>query len=52
MAAYQKMDTEAPDALAAFAVLLDQYPDDPLSYYHYKRLQQGETGSIITMSNK
>lgn len=52
LAAYQKMDAEDPDALKAFSVLLERYPDDPLSHYHYKRLQQGETGSTIIMSNK
>lgn len=52
MAAYQKMDAEDPGALEAFAALLERYPDDPLSHYHYKRLQQHETGSTITMSSK
>lgn len=52
MAAYQKMEVEDPDALNAFAALLERYPDDPLSQYHYKRLQQRETGTTITMSSK
>lgn len=52
MAAYHKMDAEQPDALQAFAALVEHYPDDPLSNYHYNRLQQHETGSTITMSNK
>jgi adenylate cyclase len=52
MAAYRKMDAEGPDALQAFATLLERYPDDPLIRYHHNRLQQGETGSTITMSSK
>lgn len=52
MAAYKKMEDEEPDALNAFSSLLEHYPDDTLSQYHHKRLQQRETGSTITMSNK
>jgi adenylate cyclase len=52
IAAYRKMDAEEPDALQAFAALLERYPDDPLSCYHYKRLQQHETGSVVTMLDK
>lgn len=52
IAAYQKMEAEEPDALDAFALLLKNYPNDTLTQYHYKRLQQRETGSTITMLNK
>lgn len=64
LVAYQKMDTESADALAAFTALVENYPDDTLSRYHYDRLLQRstfvrrkndlvqESGSVITLLNK
>jgi class 3 adenylate cyclase len=64
LAAYQKMDAEDPSALEAFAALVESYPDDTLSRYHYDRLLQismfsrrkndcdQDKGSTITLLNK
>lgn len=51
-AAYALMDEEAADAVNAFKILKERYPEDPLANYHAQRLESGETGSLVVMSKK
>jgi adenylate cyclase len=50
--AYRLMKNKNPKALEAFKALAREYPDDPLANYHFKRLERGETGSIVVMTEK
>ena len=50
--AFTLMAAEDPGAEAAFAAALQQWPEDPLSKYHYNRLTNGERGSRIVFSKK
>jgi adenylate cyclase len=50
--AYALMDAESPSAVDAFKMLKIQFPEDPLSNYHLQRLESGETGSLVVMSQK
>jgi len=50
--AYELMKTKNPKALDAFKALAREYPDDPLAEYHLKRLERGETGNIVVMTEK
>ena len=51
-AAFKAMRDEDPDALAAFRALAEQRPDDPLVKLHIKRLESGQSGDLIVMSEK
>ena len=50
--AYLKLEADDPGANQAFASLVGQYGDDPLSTFHLKRTLRGETGVRFTLSNK
>lgn len=50
--AYALLDARAPEAVAAFAKLAKTHPHDPLVALHLARLQAGEEGSVIAMSEK
>lgn len=52
MAAYQLMAQNDPRAIEAFAVLSNEYPSDPLTRFHLKRLEQGATGVVAVMDEK
>lgn len=49
VAAYEKMAAGDPAALEDFAILA---PTDPLAAFHLKRLQAGETGIRVVLSEK
>jgi class 3 adenylate cyclase/CHASE2 domain-containing sensor protein len=51
-AAYDKLEQNAPDALAAFEELARERPDDPCVKLHLDRLRDGETGVAISMTEK
>ncbi len=46
------MKANDPGALAAFAIALEKFPDDPLIKFHHQRLQRGESGSTIHFTEK
>ncbi len=50
--AFSLLEREDPGALEAFAALARDYPDDPLIAFHLKRLQHGEKGTIMVLSEK
>lgn len=50
--AYQQLEQNQPQAKAVFEALYQQFPDDPLIHFHYKRLQNNESGITITMKEK
>ncbi len=51
--AYQMMVAgDHAGALAAFASLNQRFPEDPLVAFHRDRLQRGETGTVIRLSDK
>ncbi|MBF8273876.1 MAG: Adenylate/guanylate cyclase protein [Magnetococcales bacterium] len=54
--AYQKayclLENDDPGTLEAFAKALEQWPQDPLLRFHYKRLQNGERGATVTFDQK
>ena len=50
--AFDLLRTVHPDAIHAFEKLAGRRPDDPLVALHLKRLQGGETGDLILMSEK
>jgi len=49
---FELIRADDPKALEAFEALANQYPDDPLTKYHYERLQSGETGARIVLTSK
>jgi adenylate cyclase len=51
-AAYLLLMANDPGALAAFAVLHEQRPEDGLVRFHWQRLQAGEQGDAFVMSRK
>lgn len=51
-AAFDLLERRDPGADRAFAALAASYPDDPLAALHLKRLQRGETGTTIVMTEK
>jgi adenylate cyclase len=51
-AAFTALHNEEPQAAAMFAELAQGYPDDPLVALHLRRLQAGEQGDLIVMSEK
>ncbi len=50
--AYQKLTQKSLDALTCFQQLVETYPHDRLSSYHYQRLKNQEIGSIIRLKDK
>ena len=50
--AFAKLETNNPAASQAFAAVVAQYGDDPLSTFHLKRLLGGETGAHIAFAEK
>jgi len=50
--AFALLDSDPPAARAAFADLAGKYPDDPLAAFHHRRLESGETGSTVVMTEK
>jgi adenylate cyclase len=48
--AFEKLETGEPGALAAFASLIGERPNDPLAQYHLKRLLNGQSGVRIEMA--
>lgn len=50
--AFDKLKDSNGAALDAFDRLHERYPEDPLVAFHLRRLQDGETGQIITMTEK
>jgi len=51
-AAYALMEAQTSGATDAFRLLNNQFPDDPLVDYHMRRLQAGDTGSLVVMNSK
>jgi adenylate cyclase len=52
LAAYEAMRAERPEAIDLFAELLREDPDDPCLKFHHARLNAGEKGSLIVMTEK
>ncbi len=50
--AFQSMTDDAKVAGKAFSRLAKSYPDDPLIALHHARLQQGDNGVTITLTEK
>lgn len=50
--AFESMREAAPEALARFAKLAENFPNDPLVRLHLNRLNNGDTGELIVMSQK
>jgi adenylate cyclase len=50
--AYELLRREDPGAEAAFAALVETYPDDPLAAFHLARLQRGESGIRVVFEKK
>jgi adenylate cyclase len=51
-AAFDLLRSEDAQATDAFSKLAADYPDDPLVKLHHRRLQAGERGDLIVMSEK
>ena len=51
-AAFALLDSDPAAARAAFADLAEKYPDDPLATFHHRRLESGQTGSTVVMTEK
>jgi adenylate cyclase len=51
-AAFDAAHDGHPDAVALFAELAKDRPDDPLAHFYLERLGQGETGTKIKMTEK
>ena len=50
--AFGLLDQDAVEARQAFGKLVQNYPDDPLSNWHYRRLQEGQSGGRVQLSEK
>ena len=50
--AYALMESESAEAVQAFQSLQSQYPEDPLVNFHVRRLESGDTGSLVVMTQK
>ena len=51
-AAHAALAQGNPDAAAMFRTLHDQFPDDAPTNFHLERLAAGETGIVVTMTEK
>jgi adenylate cyclase len=49
LAAFAKLETGDPGAVAAFAAHIGQHPEDQLASFHLKRLLNGATGTRIAL---
>lgn len=52
LAAFEKLEKGDPGARQAFAALVGEYDDDPLTMFHLSRLLAGETGVEIEFEAK
>ena len=52
LAAYRLLEERDPGAEAAFAAIVEAHPDDPLARLHLRRLRAGETGVLLTLTEK
>ena len=50
--AFHLLETEDPAAEAAFAAIVEATPDDRLAHLHLGRLRRGESGVLVTLSEK
>jgi class 3 adenylate cyclase len=50
--AFRQLEAQTPEAAEQFAGLYDEDPDDPCVAFHYHRLIEGETGTVIEMHDK
>jgi adenylate cyclase len=50
--AYRRLEARDPAAVIAFADLATRFPNDPLIALHARRIAGGETGTMITLSEK
>jgi adenylate cyclase len=50
--AYERLHARDQDVDAAFAELAARFPDDPLIVLHARRTADGETGTVIVLSEK
>ena len=50
--AYEKLRSEAPEALGLFAALNQENPDDRCVALHLERLYRGEHGDELVLSEK
>lgn len=50
--AFRLLEARDPAAEAAFAVIAAANPDDPLARLHLRRLRAGETGTLLTLTEK
>ncbi len=48
----QSLSAPSPKARQAFAALVGQYDEDPLTMFHLGRLLSGETGAEIELTEK
>ena len=51
-AAFARLEAGDPKARQAFAALVGQYDEDPLTMFHLGRLLSGETGAEIELTGK
>jgi len=52
LAAYRLLEQHDSGAEAAFAAIVAACPDDPLASLHLRRLRAGETGVLLTLTEK
>lgn len=50
--AFELLENEDEAAHEAFARLCEDYPDDPLAAFHWRRLESGESGSTVVLGRK
>lgn len=50
--AYQAMAQKSPDAISQFNEMARRFPGDPLVLLHQQRLNRGEQGDLIVMTEK
>ena len=48
--AFEKLEAKDPTAIAAFAALVGERPDDPLAQYHLRRLLNGASGVRLDLT--
>ncbi|HTZ36704.1 MAG TPA: adenylate/guanylate cyclase domain-containing protein [Stellaceae bacterium] len=51
-AAFEALSAARPDASELFADLYRRFPDDPCVAFHHQRLEQGEQGILVVMTEK
>src|SRR4029077_15828048 len=50
--AFHQLEAQTPLAAEQFAALYTEDPDDPCVAFHYHRLMEGESGTVIEMHDK